>query len=199
MARCTSWDLCLLARVPVDGRVSTATAFRALENEGSSNLELWWLWTFESVKMIPGYSLRLYWEMPEENFPTVCHSVEKICLLQNENQASSMEWVCLKDWKLGLCSRLWHYPEMNFSQRCKNSFSSLMYVCFFPLCLFLFVCFLSRFLSLFELNVTVRCHSKPRLFIVESSSLSTFKVYSTELKAQLFWSGNGKGLFWNKQ
>lgn len=68
-------------------------------------------------------------------------------------------------------------------------------ILFYSLCLFLFVCFLSRFFSLFELNVTVRCHSKPGLFIVESSSILTFKVSSTELKVQLFWSGNGKGLF----
>lgn len=98
MARCTSWDLCLLAWVPVDGRVSdtcdaTATAFRALGNKGS-NLELWWPWTFWSVKMIPQNSLRLFWEMLEENFPTVCH-VEKTCLLQNEDQASSMGWGCV--------------------------------------------------------------------------------------------------------
>lgn len=71
---------------------------------------------------------------------------------------------------------------------------------FFFFCIF-FCLFVScqRFLSLFELNVTARCHSEPGLFIVESSSTSTFKVSSAELKAQLFWSGNGKGLFWNKQ
>jgi len=67
----------------------------------------------------------------------------------------------------------------------------LFFVCLFPVKIF--------FPSLFELNVTVRCHSEPGLFIVESSSLLTFKVSSTEWKAQLFWSGNGKSLFWNKQ
>lgn len=101
---------------------------------------------------------------------------------------------CPKGWKPGLCSRLRIYPEMIFSQRYQNSLSFFVPF-FFSFVSFLFVCFLSRFLSLFELNVTARCHSEPGLFIVESSGTSTFKVSSAELKAQLFWSGNGKGLF----
>lgn len=154
MARCTSWDLCLLAWLCVDGRVSntcdaTATAFRALGNKGS-NLKLWWPWTFWSVKMIPANSLRLLRDAGRE-FSYCVSCGEGLPPPERGSSIFYRVGMCLKDWKQGYVEGYDIIQKLISPRDGRTPFLFLCVFCFW------FAFFVVFFFSLLSFCLFVSC------------------------------------------